>query len=139
MTKKKSKKIFVKTGNITYPAGDFLIRFKNAAMATRSDVSAPHTKFVEAIAKVLKETGFASKVESKDGMVVVGVAKHSKKSLLMGLSLVSRPGLRVYMDASNLAKKKGPEIYIVSTNKGVMSSKSAIKKVIGGEVIAKIW
>jgi len=51
---------------------------------------------------------------------------------------VSKPGLRVYMGVDELGKTKGPTFYILSTSKGVMTSNEAIKKRLGGEIIAEI-
>ena len=57
----------------------------------------------------------------------------------MDLKLVSKPGLRIYMGADELAAKRGPSYYILSTSKGIKTSREAIKERIGGEVIVEIW
>lgn len=58
---------------------------------------------------------------------------------MINLKLVSKPGLRIYMTADELEKKKGPSIYLISTPLGIISARQAIKSRVGGEVIAEIW
>jgi ribosomal protein S8 len=42
------------------------------------------------------------------------------------------------MSVDDIEAIKTPEVYIISTPKGVLSSKQAIKQRVGGEVIAKV-
>ncbi len=123
-----------------YPVGDFLIRFKNAARANLREVSMPETKLVKEVAGVLKSEGYAEKVETKDGQVKVTLKFHKKEPLLINLKLISKPGLRIYMKLDDLKKRKpGVSILILSTPLGLLSSKKAIKRGVGGEVIAEVW
>lgn len=147
MAKKNDKKILEKKISskvakgpmLNYPVGDFLIRIKNAALSGKSEVVAKDTKIITAVSAVLKKEGYLDDVKRSQGIITVTLKKYAKSPVLLGLSLVSRPGLRQYVGFSELSKKRGPEIYILSTPKGVMSSKEALKKVVGGEVIAKVW
>ena len=53
---------------------------------------------------------------------------------------ISKPGLRVYANATELPKVLGGlGIAIVSTNKGVLTDKEARKLNVGGEVLAFVW
>ena len=63
-----------------------------------------------------------------------------KKELkvLLDLKLVSTPGLRIYMGVEELEKIRKPSILILSTSKGVMSSREALKVRLGGEVIVEV-
>ena len=124
---------------VNYAAGDFLIRVKNAAKAGKKEVSAPATRLVLAVAKVLETEGYLNDVKSLDGTVSAGVARYAKESRLLGLTLISRPGLRRYVTTRELAAMRGPEVYVISTSQGVISSKEAIKKSLGGELLAKVW
>jgi small subunit ribosomal protein S8 len=123
-----------------YSLGDFLIRVKNASMAGQKDVVAtPKNKLILSAAKALKEAGFIDKIAEKDGQLLVALTFKDKKPMMMGLTLISRPGLRIYMKSNEIAKKKGPATLIISTPKGIVTSKRAVKEVLGGEVIAEIW
>lgn len=113
---------------------DFLIRVKNAAMARNKEVAIIGTKNVLSVAMVLKKLGFLDDVK-KDKVILTF---KNKRPLLMDIKLISKPGVRIYMGVSELEKKKGPWVYIVSTPKGILSSKDAIKERVGGEVIAKV-
>ncbi len=116
-----------------------MIRVKNAALAGEYEVVIKNTKLIEAVANVLKSEGFVKTIESKDSVLTITLTKFAKNPMLLGLTLISRPGLRRYYNVDQLMKLRGPEVYILSTPKGVMSSREARKNIVGGEVIAKIW
>jgi len=58
---------------------------------------------------------------------------------MLGLRLVSRPSLRVYVGVEDLEKRRKPETLLISTPKGIVSAKDAIKGRVGGEAIFEIW
>ena len=120
-----------------YPFGDFVTRLKNAALSDAKEVRVRKTKLIKAVAEALKREGFLLEVKEEKDELVVRLAFVKKEPIIMNLTLVSKPGLRIYETAEELASKRGPEIYIVSTSKGVLSSNEAVKKNIGGEVIVK--
>lgn len=129
----------VGNNNMTnYQIGDFLIRLKNASMANIKEVVFPKTKLVLEVAKILKIEKFLDSVEEKDGNVIVKLSIFSKKPVLSNVTIISKPGLRIYMSADELEKIKTPDVYILTTPKGVLSGKMARKLRVGGEVIAKI-
>jgi small subunit ribosomal protein S8 len=129
----------VKHTKTNYSVGDFLIRIKNAARAKNKNVSITSDKQVVAIAETLKKLGFLDEVKKDKGSLNVSLTFKDKKPLLMDLRLVSKPGLRIYQDVSEIGKKRGPSIFLITTPKGVISSRAAIKERVGGEVIAEIW
>ena len=98
----------------------------------------PTTKLIEGVAKTLKSENFLNDVSVKDGMITVKLAIYMKKPVLSNVTIVSRPGLRIYMNVDELESIKSPDVYILSTPKGVLSGKQAIKARTGGEVIAKV-
>jgi small subunit ribosomal protein S8 len=124
---------------VNYPVGDFLIRIKNASMAKNKEVETKSNKQVLAIAKSLEKLGFLEEVKSADGVLKARLVFKHKRPLMINLKLVSKPGLRIYMTADELEKKKGPSIYLISTPLGIISARQAIKSRVGGEVIAEIW
>ena len=124
---------------VNYPIGDFLIRIKNAAIAGGKEVEFPSTNLVVSVAKVLEKSGYLSSVSNTKGILKVNLAIKSKRPILMDIKLVSKPGLRIYKNLDELKKKKGASTYIISTPKGVVITKEAIKLGMGGEVIAEVW
>lgn len=124
---------------VNYPVGDFIIRVKNAALASKKEVISENTKIIKQIAQVLKKMGYLDEVRQEDRGLKVLLAFKKKKPVLLDAKLISKPGLRVYMGTLKLEKKRGRSSYIVSTPKGVLSGKDAIKIGVGGEVIAEVW
>lgn len=121
-----------------YHIADFLIRLKNASMAGIVELKFPKTNLVLAVAQTLKSEKFLDTVEDKDGFINVKLSIYAKKPVLSNVTIISRPGLRIYMSVDDIEAIKTPEIYIISTPKGVFSGKQAIKQRVGGEVIAKV-
>jgi small subunit ribosomal protein S8 len=128
-----------KMTNTNFPVGDFLLRIKNATLARKKEVELANTKLIESVAKVLKDEGILTEVKKSKGKLTVKVAYRKKEPILLDLKLVSKPGLRIYMSVDELAAIKRPSFFVLSTPKGVMSSREAIKKRIGGEVIVEVW
>jgi small subunit ribosomal protein S8 len=124
---------------VNYPVGDFLIRVKNAALARRKEIVAANTKELAAIAQALKKTGFLEDVKKEGDKLSVSLVYKKKEPYLMGLKLVSKPGLRIYMKAKDIEKVKRPSTFLISTPKGILSSKEAVSARLGGEVIAEVW
>lgn len=126
-------------GNMqNYPVGDFLIRIKNASLANRKEVEVFGSNFINEVAKTLKEEGFLDTIEKKNKKIKVTLAYSHKKPVIMDIKLISKPGLRIYKSVDELEKIKRPTIFLVSTPKGILSSKKAIKQRISGEILAEI-
>lgn len=121
-----------------YPIGDFLIRIKNASLSRKSEVSFPKNKLVMAAGEALKKAGFLDSIEKKDDCLVAHITYKKGEPAILKLKLISRPGLRIYMGVDELEKKRGASIYLLSTPKGIITSREAKKIRVGGEVIAEI-
>lgn len=122
-----------------YPVGDFLIRIKNALLAKKREVEVPGTKLIKEVATVLEKEGVLDEVRKVKGKLSVRLVFRKKEPVILGLKLISKPGSRIYWGVDELAKKRGPSIFILSTPEGILSSKEAIKKRVGGEVICEVW
>jgi small subunit ribosomal protein S8 len=131
--------IYMKNTFSNYSVGDFLVRVKNAAMAGNKTVSYKAQKQIVAVAAALKKSGFLDEVKNEKGILRVSLTFKNKKAVMTDLKLVTKPGLRVYMGVAEIEKRRGPRIYIITTPKGIISSREAIKIRTGGEVIAEIW
>ncbi|HEX8932045.1 MAG TPA: 30S ribosomal protein S8 [Patescibacteria group bacterium] len=129
---------------MNYTVGDFVIQLKNATLARKKELITPFANIKKAIAKVLIKEGFIDslKEETIDGrkMLVVTLRYASRKPTITDVALVSKPSLRVYVEASEISTKQGrAETAIISTNMGVITGKEAIKKNVGGELLFKVW
>ena len=131
--------------NITDPIADLLTRVRNGLTAKKEFVEVPNSKIKLAIANILEQEGYVSKVETMEGNVQ-GIIKITLKyagkndKVITGLKRISKPGLRVYAEVDNIPKVlNGMGIAILSTSKGIMTDKEARANHVGGEVLAYIW
>lgn len=130
--------------HITDSIADMLTRIRNAGTAGHPNCEIPASNVKKAIAQILLEEGYISRVETaaddKQGTIKVTLKYAAKKPVISGIKRISRPGLRVYADHENLPKVLGGlGIAIVSTSHGIMTEKKARKEGIGGEVLAYVW
>ena len=126
---------------MTDPVADMLTRLRNAINAGEDKVIFPASKLKAAICKVLKEEGYirSFKVVIK-GKNSICLKVLLKEKAIIGLKRYSRPGLRQYRGYGNIPRVlSGLGISIVSTSKGVMSSRQAKKQHIGGEILCHVW
>jgi small subunit ribosomal protein S8 len=79
--------------------------------------------------------------DKKPGIIKIALKYHpvSKISAISKLERISKPGLRRYVNASELPRVlNGLGVAIMSTNRGVMTDKEARTLQIGGEVLCYI-
>lgn len=127
-----------KFNTTNYDTGDFLIKMKNASMAKNKQIVVRADKKIVALAEALKKMGFVEKVVKDKDSLTVSLTFKDKKPLLMDVKLVSKPGLRVYKSITEIEKRKSPATYIISSTRGIISTKEAVKYRVGGEVLAEI-
>jgi len=127
------------------PIADMLTRIRNANQMRYVEVEVPASKIKMEIARILKEEGFINDYSVKkndvQNMIVLNLKYgKNKERVITGLKRISKPGLRVYVKATEVPKVlNGLGIAIVSTSQGVMTDKQARNASLGGEVLAYIW
>jgi len=121
----------------TDPIADMLTRIRNAQEVNKRTVNIPYSNIKFEISKVLKTHKFISDVEVSDYTITITLIKDR----ITDIQRVSRPGQRIFSKARNLETKfkQGYGRIIVSTPKGVLESKEAQNRQMGGEVLCKIW
>lgn len=130
---------------MNYRVSDLIIRIKNAARAKRKIAVLDNLKINKAICKVLVSLGFLEGFESdiRDGRkILVATIKYEKRNpVLTDVLVVSKPSLRKYATTKEIPgiQRKGRHTIILSTNKGIMTGRDAMKKNIGGEILFRIW
>ncbi len=130
---------------ITDPIADMLTRMRNAVLARHDFVLVPSSRMKLAIAKVLKDEGFINDYEVLKGKPQRIIKIHlrygdKKEPVLTGLKRVSKPGLRVYVQRTEISRVYGGlGIAILSTPKGVMAGQQAWRQNMGGELLCYIW
>jgi small subunit ribosomal protein S8 len=142
----------------TDPIADMLTRIRNANKALHEKAEMPTSRMKEEIAALLQEEGYISgfRVVSADehnsregdpkkhrsyGTLVIELKYgSSRERILTDLKRVSKPGRRVYARKDRLPRVLGGMgTAIMSTSKGLVTSKTAEQEGIGGEVICFVW
>jgi small subunit ribosomal protein S8 len=143
---------------LTDPIADMLTRIRNANKAMHDTATMPTSRMKEEIARLLKEEGYISDyrvVSPEDwnrgqedkkkhlayGTLVVELKfGRNRERILTDLKRVSKPGRRVYARKDRLPRVLGGMgTAILSTSNGLVTSKTAEEKGIGGEVVCFIW
>ncbi len=130
---------------ITDPVADLLTRIRNANTANHQTVDVPASKMKLAVASILKDEGFITDIQRVDegpqGTIRITLKYGpEKEKVITGLRRISRPGLRVYTNKSEIPRVLGGlGLVIMSTSRGIMSGKRAKKEGCGGEVLAYVW
>jgi small subunit ribosomal protein S8 len=129
----------------TDPIADMLTRIRNANKALQEEVRMPTSRIKESIARILVEEGYVrdlriEKGESFDSLVIQLKFGRNRERVISGLRRVSRPGRRVYAKGDRLPRVLGGMgTAILSTSKGLITSRRAQEEGIGGEVICFVW
>ena len=130
---------------MTDPIADMLTRLRNANSAFHDEVVMPHSKLKANIAEMLQREGYVSGSRTEDAevgkkLVVELKFGPNRERSIAGLRRVSKPGLRVYAKSNNLPKVLGGlGVAIISTSGGLLTDRQAMKKGVGGEVLAYVW
>jgi small subunit ribosomal protein S8 len=126
---------------MTDPIADMLTRMRNAIKAGHDRVEFPASKMKAGICKVLKDEGFIKsfKIIAKSP-ADIRLKVVFKEGAIVGLERISKPGLRRYAGYSETPRVlSGLGTSILSTSKGIVSTRDAKKMKIGGEVICNVW
>lgn len=125
---------------------DMLTKVRNANLAKHYVVKVHSTKLNLNIVKVLHREGFIYKyeeIEKKPYKYILISLKYkgkSKKRIITELKRISKPGLKVYANKSDIPRVLGGiGIAIVSTSQGVMTDREARQSGIGGEILCYVW
>lgn len=131
---------------MTDPISDYLTRLRNAIRANHRVVEIPASNMKKAITKILHEKGYILNYKFIDdqvqGTIKIALKYHpiTKEPAIRHMGRISTPGLRKYAGSTKLPRVlNGLGIAILSTSKGVMSNKEALKENVGGEVLCYVY
>ena len=122
-----------------------LTRIRNANKAMHETATMPTSKMKEEIARLLKEEGYISDFRVEDGesfntLTIQLKYGRNRDRVLTNLKRVSKPGRRVYARKDRLPRVLGGMgTAILSTSGGLITSKTAEERGVGGEVVCFIW
>ncbi len=143
---------------LTDPIADMLTRIRNANKALHETAEMPSSRLKEEIALLLQEEGYIAgfrvvspeeyngreadpkKHRSYATLVIHLKYGPARERIITDLKRVSKPGRRVYARKDRLPRVLGGMgTAIISTSRGLVTSKTAEREGIGGEVICHIW
>lgn len=124
--------------------GDLLTIIRNGLRVSKRVVSAPYSKEKAGILAVLKDEGFIKDfIVEDDGSfssLKIVLKYVSGAPAIQEISRISKPGRRHYERLRNLTSVVGGlGVSILSTNKGIITSKKAKSLNVGGEVLCHVW
>jgi small subunit ribosomal protein S8 len=130
---------------LTDPIADMLTRIRNANKALHETAEMPTSRQKEEIARILQEEGYIAGYTVREGesfntLVIQLKYGPSRERIITDLKRVSKPGRRVYARKDRLPRVLGGMgTAIISTSRGLVTSKIAEREGIGGEVICYVW
>jgi small subunit ribosomal protein S8 len=136
---------------MTDPIADMLTRIRNAVTAKHTRVDVPASRIKADIARILHDEGYIQGFKLLEDEPVKGKAQvrtlrlflkygpHGEK-LITGVERISRPGRRVYFGRDDVPDVLGGlGTSILTTSRGVMTGRAAVKAGVGGEVLCNVW
>ena len=134
---------------MTDPISDMLTRIRNATLARQARVDMPSSRLKVEIARILESEGYiqgfkvidAQPGERPQAQLRVQLKYGPRgERVITGLERVSRPGRRVYFGRDDVPDVlAGLGMSILTTSRGVMTGREAVKTGVGGEVLCNVW
>ncbi|MBA3297815.1 MAG: 30S ribosomal protein S8 [Acidobacteria bacterium] len=134
---------------MTDPIADMLARIRNATLARHTRVDMPASRLKVEIARILENEGYIQSfkvLEADPGERVQAQLRMQLKygprgeRVITGIERVSRPGRRVYFGSDDVPDVlAGLGTSILTTSRGVMTGREAVRAGVGGEVLCNVW
>ncbi len=127
------------------PIADMLTRIRNSMMARHEKVDVPASKLKAEVARILKEEGYIDGYktieEGPQGVLRLMLRRTTDGTrVIQGIQRVSKPGRRIYVNKGQIPRVQGGlGINIISTSRGLMTGRQAIREGVGGEILANVW
>lgn len=131
--------------SVSDPIADMLTCIRNAAAARHRRVDVPASRIKSEIANLLLRENYLQSVkridDKKQGLLRIYLRYDSEeKSIISGLTRVSKPGRRIYVNRHEVPRVQGGiGTAIVSTSQGILTDKEARQRGLGGELVCMVW
>ena len=131
--------------SMTDPIADFLTRIRNAYRTEKRWVDIPSSNMKKRIAYVLKEEKYIKDfffINDGNFQTIRIFLKYDFNgfSVIEDIKRISRPGQRIYVRSQDIPRVlDGLGISILSTSKGVISNKTAVRLKVGGELLCEVF
>ena len=130
---------------MTDPVADMLTRIRNSNRALHETAEMPSSRLKIEIARLLKDEGYikdyrVTKGDAFDTLVVELKFGSNRERVITDLKRISKPGRRIYARKDRLPRVLGGMgTAILSTSRGIVTSREAEELGVGGEVICFVW
>ena len=110
-------------------------------MARKDRVTFPYSKMDHAVLTSLVGAKYIKSVDKEAvGKKSILVVKLGKSGGVTDFKLISKPSRHSYVDYRSLRPvKQGHGIGVLSTSRGIMTTKEARKQKVGGEYLFEVW
>ena len=126
--------------------GNFLTIIRNGISRSKVSVTTSYSKLKYDLALILQEEGFILGFEvcNEDDVVnkqlKIFLKYVNNESVIHEITRVSKPSRRVYAGVGNMKPVIGGlGVSVLTTNKGLLTDKTAKKIRVGGEIICTVW
>ncbi len=129
---------------VTDPIADMLTCIRNASTAGHRRVDVPKSRVKVAIAQLLEQEKYIQSFKTIDddvqGVIRIYLRYNQEQEpIIRTLTRVSKPGRRVYVGTEEVpVVLSGMGTAIISTSQGVLTGKEAVRRGLGGELVATI-
>ena len=130
---------------LTDPIADMLTRIRNANKALHEHATMPSSRMKVEIARLLKEEGYirdyrVDEEGTHPSLVIELKYGRNRERIITDLKRISKPGRRIYARKDRLPRVLGGMgVAILSTSGGLITSRTAEREGVGGEVICFVW
>lgn len=127
------------------PIADFLTIIRNGLAVRYKEVRSPFSRTRHELARILMEEGYISNFQvegegTKKALVITLKYNEDGSSVIRGIERVSKQGRRLYVGTSSMPKVLGGlGVAVLSTSRGVMTSRDAAREQVGGEYVCRVW
>ena len=131
--------------SISDPIADYLTIIRNGLKARFKYVNVPASNIKRQISRLLLEQGFIKKYiiieDGKQNLIRIWL-KYDKEGnpAINTIKSASTPGLRKYAGINKLPRvKNNLGVAVLTTSKGVMTAREALRNNVGGEILCYVW
>ena len=138
---------------VNYAVSDMITRIRNGIRVRKTKVSVLSTNLTRSIASILQREGFIENIQESEATGSTTPTfdiylkyqsgksgRTAAQSVLTNMKCVSRPGVRVYANSSQIPQVLGGlGLTILSTSKGILTDYEARKIGVGGEILCMLW
>ncbi|TSC91175.1 MAG: small subunit ribosomal protein S8 [Candidatus Berkelbacteria bacterium Licking1014_96] len=132
------------------PISNLIVMIKNGYRRNSQKIYVPFSKEKERILKIIVKEKYLKNIKliekNKQKLILIRLFYQNDCPAITEIKRISKPGQRIYAKPSQFRPtlaltKRGKDLgtTIISTSKGMMTTKEAKKKNIGGELILKVY